>query len=263
MTKKAQFSPHIYSDWAELFKGLTDKQRSDVLMGITLYPNYEPENNPIWAFIKLQIDKEFQAFNERCEKNQEIANARWNKDENTNECERIRTNTKKCERMPITETGIITETRTEHKQEHYGELGYVRLTDEQYTTLKQKYSDLDAAIEVLDTWLGTTGSKHRNKNHYAYFKQNSWVWERVAENHPKESQKIEYALPKETTKEEIHKMVEARKREDEETKQRAAEAQRRSDFIKSKGYASVVSLISAGKDVYDRVMAEYRQAQGF
>lgn len=63
----------------------------------------------------------------------------------------------------------------------YGELGYVRLTDEQYTTLKEKYPNLDEAIEVLDTWLGTNGSKHRNKNHYAYFKQNSWVWERVGE----------------------------------------------------------------------------------
>lgn len=87
------------------------------------------------------------------------------------------------------------------------------------------------------------------------------TWEKREQ--PKESKTIEYALPKSTTKEEIQKLVEERKREDEETKQRSAEAQRRSDFIKSKGYASVVSLISAGKDVYDKVMAEYRQAQGF
>ena len=87
------------------------------------------------------------------------------------------------------------------------------------------------------------------------------TWEKREQ--PKENKPIEYALPKETTKEEIHKMVEARKQEDEEAKQRAAEAQRRSDFIKSKGYASTVALISAGKDVYDKVMAEYRQAQGF
>lgn len=87
------------------------------------------------------------------------------------------------------------------------------------------------------------------------------TWEKREQ--PKENKPIEYALPKGTTKEEIHKIVEERKREDEESKQRAAEAQRRSDFIKSKGYASVVSLISAGKDVYDRVMAEYRQANGF
>ena len=187
MSKKAQFSPHLYADWAELFKVLTDKQKADVLMAITLYPNYEPENNPVWGFIKLQIEKEYQAFNERCEKNQEIANARWSNKENANVCERIPKENKKCERMPITETetetrtGIITGTRTEHKQEQYGELGYVRLTAEQHDTLKEKYPNLDDAIEVLDTWLGTTGSKHRNKNHYAYFKQNSWVWERVGE----------------------------------------------------------------------------------
>lgn len=159
---------------------------------------------------------------------------------------------------------IETEVKKETvKEKKLGELGYVRLTDEQYTTLKEKYSNIDEAIEVLDTWLGTTGSKHRNKNHYAYFKQNSWVWERVAENSKNNQHPIEYALPKKATKEEIQKLEEARKKEAEEAKQRAAEAQRRSDFIKSKGYASVVSLIMAGKDVYDRVMAEYRQAQGF
>lgn len=78
-----------------------------------------------------------------------------------------------------------TETGNRNKKqetERYGELGFVRLTDEQYTTLKEKHPNLDGAIEVLDTWLGTTGSKHRNKNHYAYFKQNSWVWERLEEN---------------------------------------------------------------------------------
>ena len=189
MSKKAKFSPHLYADWAELFKVLTDKQKADVLMAITLYPDYEPENNPVWGFIKLQIDKEYQAFNERCEKNQEIANARWSNKENANVCERIPEENKKCERMPITETETRTGTRTEHKQEKYGELGYVRLTAEQYATLKEKYPNLDAAIEVLDTWLGTNGSKHRNKNHYAYFKQNSWVWERVGElRKPVESQ---------------------------------------------------------------------------
>lgn len=60
-----------------------------------------------------------------------------------------------------------------------GELGNVSLTDEQYKTLSERYSNIDDAIEVLDTWLGTSGSKHKNKNHFAYFKSNSWVWERV------------------------------------------------------------------------------------
>ena len=86
-----------------------------------------------------------------------------------------------------TETETETETRNGKKEmvkekvSKFGELGFVRLTDEQHTTLREKHPNLDDAIEVLDTWLGTTGSKHRNKNHYAYFKANSWVWERLNE----------------------------------------------------------------------------------
>ena len=67
----------------------------------------------------------------------------------------------------------------EKKDNFYGELNNVRLTEEQYLSLKEKHSNIDDAIEVVDTWLGTSGSKNRNKNHYAYFKSNSWVWDRV------------------------------------------------------------------------------------
>lgn len=84
---------------------------------------------------------------------------------------------------------LETETRNGNKKqetERYGELGYVRLTPKQYTTLKAKYPNFEAGVEVLDTWLGTTGSKHRNKNHFAYFKSNSWVWERVNNSHADE-----------------------------------------------------------------------------
>lgn len=65
------------------------------------------------------------------------------------------------------------------KQKKYGELGYVLLREDQYNDLKEKHANIDVAIEILDTWLGTSGSKNRYKNHYAYFKINSWVWDRV------------------------------------------------------------------------------------
>ena len=103
-----------------------------------------------------------------------------------------------------------TETRNGNKKqetERYGELGYVRLTPEQYTTLKAKYPNFEAGVEVLDTWLGTTGSKHRNKNHFAYFKSNSWVWERVKPGISDEKNKVvELKHPDEMSKEERFKL---------------------------------------------------------
>ena len=79
--------------------------------------------------------------------------------------------------------------KNENDNEKYGELNNVRLTAEQYTTLKSKHPNIDDAIEVLDTWLGQnskSAKEARNKNHFAYFKSNSWVWERVNNSHADE-----------------------------------------------------------------------------
>ena len=65
------------------------------------------------------------------------------------------------------------------KNNKYGELGNVLLTEEQYNKLSSEHQNLNLAIEKLDTWLGTSGGKNRNKNHFAYFKSNSWVWENL------------------------------------------------------------------------------------
>ena len=64
-----------------------------------------------------------------------------------------------------------------NKYNYYGELKNVKLTEEEYNKLLADHSNLDLAIEKLDTWLGTSGSKNKNKPHYAYFKSNSWVWD--------------------------------------------------------------------------------------
>lgn len=106
--KKAQFSPHIYAEWGELFKNLTPEQQGQILMGITMYPNYTPENNPVWSFIKSQIDKEYELFNERCEKNSTISKNYWNQTK-ANGTERIPNDTK---RHPKQEQ----EQELEHKQ---------------------------------------------------------------------------------------------------------------------------------------------------
>ena len=62
------------------------------------------------------------------------------------------------------------------KNNKYGECKNVLLTEEQYNKLSAENDNFGLAVEKLDTWLGTSGSKNRNKNHYAYFKSNSWVW---------------------------------------------------------------------------------------
>lgn len=67
------------------------------------------------------------------------------------------------------------------KNKRYGECQNVLLSEEQFNKLSSEHPDLSLAIEKLDTWLGTSGSKNRNKNHYAYFKSNSWVWEGLKE----------------------------------------------------------------------------------
>lgn len=66
--------------------------------------------------------------------------------------------------------------RDKIKNNRYGECKNVLLTEEQYNKLLSENDNFDLAIEKLDTWLGTSGSKYKNKNHYAYFKSNSWVW---------------------------------------------------------------------------------------
>lgn len=76
-TKRKQFSPHIYAEWGELFECLNVEQKADILMAITQFPNYEPVNNPIWNFIKSQLQKDYECFVEKCEKNGQISRNYW------------------------------------------------------------------------------------------------------------------------------------------------------------------------------------------
>lgn len=58
---KKSFAPHIYQDWIHLFKQCSTEQRSELLLAITDYPNYEPIMDiAIWDFIKSQLDVQYQ-----------------------------------------------------------------------------------------------------------------------------------------------------------------------------------------------------------
>lgn len=107
-----------------------------------------------------------------------------------------------------------------------------------------------------------------------YYTANGWKvgrnpmkdWKATVRNWEKgEQSKSEtvVALPERVSDIRISQIVESRQMEEEEQRKRAEEANRRSEFIKGKGYPSMIALISAGKDIYDRVMSEYKQANNF
>lgn len=107
-SKKKQFCPYIYTEWGELFDAITEKERSEILLAITKFPEYEPENVPIWNFIRSQLQKDYELFVEKCEKNGQISRNYWqNKKTNDIECNRTDT-----ERYPKLKHKLLTKTKT-------------------------------------------------------------------------------------------------------------------------------------------------------
>ena len=105
---KKQFCPYVYAEWGELFDAITEKERSEILLAITKFPEYEPVGVSIWNFIKSQLQKDYELFVEKCEKNGEISRNYW-KNKKTNDIECNRTNT---ERHPKLKHKLLTKTKT-------------------------------------------------------------------------------------------------------------------------------------------------------
>lgn len=74
-----KFSPHIYPEWGELYKELPNDQKAEILMGITMFPDYEVKNSIVWPFIKSQLQDQYDSFCERCRINGEVSKNYWNK----------------------------------------------------------------------------------------------------------------------------------------------------------------------------------------
>lgn len=75
----AKFAPVIYRSWANLFKNLTSDQKAEVLMAITLFPDYEPTIEIFaWDYIKAELEQEYEKF---LAKKEQAKNARTLVDE--------------------------------------------------------------------------------------------------------------------------------------------------------------------------------------
>ena len=193
MTKaKKQFSPHIFAEWGELFEPLTNEQKAEVLMAITKFPNYEPVNVPIWAFIKSQLNKDYETFIDKCEKNGQISRDYW-KSKKSNDIERLPNDTERHPKRITTNeitTNEITKTKTKTKEENepkkllLGEFNNVSLSLDEQLKLNELYKDkFDLAIEILSNYIASSGKKY--KSHYAVLKRDNWVYEKVMSKQPK------------------------------------------------------------------------------
>lgn len=57
-----EFAPRIYSAWLRIFQTMTERERSEALLAIAAYPSYEPEDVPLWPFLKGEIDRQYETF---------------------------------------------------------------------------------------------------------------------------------------------------------------------------------------------------------
>lgn len=197
---------NIYTEWLPLIESLQDDVAGKVFKCILKYQNGEDidSQNPIWLFIKSKLDE----FNN---KYANIAESRRNAGvkgglAKASKCQQKLAKDSKS-KQNLANVAIKENKIKQNKTKKYGELGNVNLTEEEYEALKANHLNLDNAIEVLDTWLGTSGSKNKGKNHYAYFKSNSWVWERAGANNNAKPDAVELYLQINKQKREEEQML--------------------------------------------------------
>lgn len=152
MSKVTQFSPHVYAEWGELISDLSKEKQADIFNAILHYPHIEIDSG-VWRFIKSQIDKDYNAFIERCNKNGEISRSYWKQKNNQTKSNDIKRISNETERYPkhkhITETETKTETKTDNTILHSPQSnGFAeRLRD-----IIQKEKRIQVDSKKLKTW---------------------------------------------------------------------------------------------------------------
>lgn len=174
----ATFQPTVRPDWGGVLSYIPNDEKATILECIIKYPSLDC-NSRFWLeTIKPDLDLQYETFKQQCEAKSRGVRNRWGKTSIT----LVKDKNKISNTDVIVPEGIGIGEGIEEKEgkriknNRYGECKNVLLTEEQYNKLIAENDNFDLAVERLDTWLGTSGSKYKNKNHYAYFKSNSWVW---------------------------------------------------------------------------------------
>lgn len=98
MAKAVTFQPTVRPDWCGVLSYLSAEEKADILEAIIRYPSKECKSAFWLETVKPDLDLQFETFVNRCEKNKQCINARWeriksntqDKKENTNEYARIK-----------------------------------------------------------------------------------------------------------------------------------------------------------------------------
>lgn len=115
-----QFAPRLYAEWGELLEGCTTEKKAMYLMAIIKFPNIDIPDDPIWNFLKSQIEKDYFNFVETCRANSRNARNYWadkNKDKGERSLSSVipsltNANEGEPKQKHITETKTETETET-------------------------------------------------------------------------------------------------------------------------------------------------------
>lgn len=191
--KPAIFQPTVRPSWSGTLSYISVEEKSQILEAIIGYPKNTNIHSKFWEeTIKPDLDNQYECFLNTCIARGRGAKTYW-ETKGKDKLSLCLSNDK--DEVNSLKDKDKDKIQDKDKNNKYGELKNVILTQEQYETLAGKYPNLDMAIEKLDTWLGTSGSKNRNKNHFAYFKSNSWVWENLPKGEVKTQNTKPNTLP--------------------------------------------------------------------
>lgn len=60
-----EFAPVVFPAWHNIFNTLSPEERSELLLAISGYPDYEPRNVALWPFFKGELDRQRDKFASR------------------------------------------------------------------------------------------------------------------------------------------------------------------------------------------------------
>lgn len=172
----------MYAEWKALFTNMTDEQAGQLIKAVYAYqfgeesPPEEPLLNSVYQMMRGRFETDAEKYREVCEKRKlngqkgGLAKASNTKQKLANASEEKPKEPPK----PKKETP---------KKNEYGEFHNVRLTEEEYKRLNEKFGERDTAeaIKILDTYIGslspTKKKEYLKKDHNLCMRH--WVYGEV------------------------------------------------------------------------------------